>query len=113
MAVVRITIPTEFTLINREWKVVWLTDAKEKLITKGWGEDDVKLWGYCDYENATIYIKKSRNKDHMMHTFLHELCHAVLYSLGWADRFDDEESMVDALGGTLHQWLKTKKGSLV
>lgn len=107
-----VTIPTGFDILNRSWTVCWLTDAKEKKLIEAmeYATEETRLWGYCDLELAKIYIRKSQSKDHMMHTFLHELGHAIFNALGWND--EDEEGKVDALGAAFHQFLKTKKGSL-
>jgi len=108
---VNISIPLEFELINRTWHVKELTERHERKLLAEYphGEEPKGIWGLCDPEHAVIYIRKSSSKDHMMHTFLHELGHALFYALGWD--VENEEEKVDALGAALHQWLKSKRGS--
>lgn len=109
----RVTIPASFQLLNRTWQVKLLTEnLSKKVMSKASLDPAVdKLWGFCDFENATIWVTPSDSKDHMIHTFLHELGHAIFYTLGW-QMGEAEESMVDALGGSFHQFLKSKEGTI-
>lgn len=113
---INVTVPKTFELINRSWKVIWLTEKKEaELLAKVAAafpdeEPPTGLYGYCDVEHATIYLKKSQDKDHLMRTFLHEWGHAYCDATGL--KVPDEEAFVEVLSGCLHQWLKSKQGTL-
>jgi len=113
---INVTVPERFELINRSWKVVWLTDTKEQELLKKVHEAEPDepppsgLYGYCDVEHATIYLKRSKDRDHLMHTFLHEWGHAYAAATGL--RVPDEEAFVESLSGCMHQWLKSKEGTL-
>jgi len=107
-----VTIPNSFELLNRSWTVHWLVDDHEQSLLAKMEEAtaQTRLWGYCDLENARIYIRQSPSKEHNTHTFLHELGHAIFNALGWNE--DNEEGMVEALGGAFHQFLSTRAGKL-
>jgi hypothetical protein len=107
----KITIPKTFQLMNRTWKVKHLTDKAEARLTKGTELEGQRLWGLCDTEHAIIWIRESSNKETMMHTFLHELGHAMFFALGWSGYFELEEPVVDGMGAAFHQFLKSKKGT--
>ena len=48
-----------------------------------------------------VYIKDSSKE----RTYMHELCHALLYHIG-EDGLSENERFVDALSGVLHQYIK-------
>lgn len=111
---VNISIPCQFELMNRTWQVKWMTDEVEARAHDSGGTSpiDVRLLGLCDAEEAVIYIKKTKSKDSMMHTFLHELVHAMWASCRMDRDPDQEERDADLVGGALHQFLKSKQGTL-
>jgi hypothetical protein len=111
MGQIRLAIPEQFELVNRTWRVAELTDEKLEELRELWDKPELVLWGLCEFETATILLKPSKDKDHMMHTFLHELLHAMLYSMGRQLDENAEEALADGVGGTLHQFLKTKQGT--
>ena len=110
----RIHIPRTFELMNRSWTVKWMTDADDAKIHDIHGTNplDHVVLGFCDVENAIIYLRKQQNRENMYHTFLHELFHAFFAALGFNYSKNTEERMVDSLGGCMHQFLKTKEGKL-
>lgn len=94
-----IVIPKSFQLSGRTWRV-----ELHKLIL-----DDAELCGDCCGTECIIRLKSDLSPEAMQHTFYHELCHAMCYTLGWRALNKDEER-IDALGNVLFQYLKTKKG---
>lgn len=96
-------IPRSFTLMNREWSVRFMTISER--------EATENAYGYCDPENAVILLDPAQNRDHLVHTYYHELMHAVLFTLG-RNKLSRDEELVDALGGAIHQYEVTKEGTL-
>lgn len=66
-------------------------------------DDDRNLWGYCDYGDLTIYIRKSLSEERKQQTLIHELTHAVFSETGFTEQ--DEET-VTRLSSVLYQVLK-------
>lgn len=71
--------------------------------------DDADLCGDCCGTECVIRLKRGMSDEALQHTFYHELCHAMCFTLGWKALNKDEES-IDALGNVLFQYLKTKRG---
>lgn len=94
-----IVIPESFRLGGREWKVKF----RQKM-PKG-------TLGECHSDNCEIHLKKGMTGETLHHTFYHELCHAVAFTMGWSE-FNGDEDKIDAVGGLLYQFLNTKKGTL-
>ena len=94
-----ICIPKTFQLGGRTWKVEHLPII----------DNDPDLYGDSDGFTCTIRLKDDLDPDAMQHTFYHELCHAICFTLGWED-LNADEGKVDALANVLFQYLKTKKG---
>lgn len=65
-------------------------------------------WGCWIAKENTIYVKKQKNKEIEIHTFLHELVHCILAYMN-ESKLNDNEKFVDLFGGMLHQILKTSK----
>lgn len=68
-------------------------------------DDDRNLWGYCDYANATIYIRESLDTKRKQQVFMHEFTHAVFYESGFSEM---DEEVVQRLSLTLYQTLAGK-----
>jgi len=97
-----ITIPATFELGGRTWQVR-LSNEPEA------GKPDTM--GLCMSHEATILLQRGMTPEETQHTFYHELCHAICYTLGW-DKLNEDEDRIDALGGLIYQFLKRKKGKL-
>lgn len=108
----RLQIPKQFDLLGRTWKVLPMTAAREKAVIKEnkYDKED-ELLGFCSKDESRIYLKPGQSVESTMHTFLHELGHAIIHLMGWEFTEEDEERFVDLLGGMLHQFLKSKKGN--
>jgi len=88
-------IPKTFKLFNTTWTV--------KQVHK---IDNEGSLGICDYNTATIRIRRNLKKDIKESTFYHELMHAILDTLNY-DSLSSDEKFVDTMGQSLHQVLKT------
>lgn len=96
-----ITIPSKFSLGGRTWAVEFVDCI----------EDDPHTLGTTSIDDATIKLKRDISGELLQHTFYHELVHALCFTLGW-DRLNKNEGKVDALGGLLYQYLRSKRGKL-
>lgn len=89
-------IPNSFMLKGKRWKIL-----RPKVIK----QDGVLCDGLCSWHTRTIRISADLNKREAVHTFLHELFHAVVYEahIGPGSNFNDEledvlaEAFVDVL----------------
>lgn len=86
-------IPKKFELAGTTWKVL----ETEHLVN----------CGQCHVNEATIKLDKKLPTDVKEQSFLHELVHAILYTMG--DNTEHDEKFVDAMAHMLHQYLKTCK----
>ncbi|MDG3136748.1 ImmA/IrrE family metallo-endopeptidase [Streptococcus suis] len=65
-------------------------------------DDDRNLWGYCDYEQQTIFIRASLSEQKKKQVLIHELTHAMLHEAGYKEQ---DEDMVNRFSIILHQVL--------
>ena len=66
-----------------------------------------KELGSCDSATCTIVLTtRNRNDEELAHSFLHELMHAVAYTMAW-EKFYEDEMKVDGVAGLLLQALST------
>lgn len=91
----KLTIPSTFELAGRTWTVKRVGKKKWYGRTRG---------GNCLIELST----KSKDDEELMHTFLHELLHAILYTQG-DDKLFYDEFFVDSSASLLMQALTTAK----
>lgn len=94
-----IKIPKQFKLGGRDWSV----ETYDVI------DNDPDLYGDTDGSECVIRLKKAK-PDTMQHTFYHELCHAIAYTLGWK-KLNKDEDKIDSLGGMFYQYLKTRRGT--
>jgi hypothetical protein len=86
-------IPARFKLASRTWKVK--RGARMKAL------------GDCDAQRCVIRLSRhNKSGEEELHTFMHELVHAVYFTLGWK-RANDNEQRVDALASVLVQAFTT------
>jgi hypothetical protein len=93
---VRLKVPKTFQLGGVQWSV--------ELVDKISGDD----LGECDSTGYKIQLLRSLDHQAMVHTFYHELLHAILDTLGRSKLSKDEE-LVDAASNLLVQFLKTRR----
>ncbi len=92
-----ISVPREFILLGRTYKVLQppRVDKEGNL-------------GDCNSDAALIKVRRNLKKELKEHTFLHEMTHAILDSLGY-NKLSNDEKFVDSFSGALYQVLKTAK----
>ncbi len=88
-------IPRTFQLGGRTWTV------ERGIRTKKW-------WGHTDSNICRIRLAHKQSPEMELHTFYHELGHAICFTLGW-DELNDNEVKIDALGNMLAQFASTRE----
>jgi hypothetical protein len=99
-------IPNSFTLLTHDIEVV---------IDNQYCYDNDCMGRFIPWENKIIIADRYRTakswrkyKESIVeHTFYHELMHCLLYYTGHGKLFENEQ-LVDALGGLLSQYEKSK-----
>lgn len=92
-----IIIPKTFSIFSTTYKI--------KEVKK---VDSENSMGECDIDKKVIKLQKSLSLQDKEVTFLHELTHTILLSLGYDDLSNDE-SFVEQFSAALHQALTTGK----
>ena len=95
-------IPTKFSLLNRAFVVEWMDNDTNVI---------AEAKGAASMSQARILLYPTERREDLEHTFLHELTHMVLESMGQPEMSKNEE-FVDLMSALLHQYLQTKKGEL-
>lgn len=90
-------VPKEFQLLGRTYKISQPVKV-----------DSEKSLGECKSDMGIIRVRRNLKKELKEHTFLHEVTHAILDSLGY-DKLSNDEKFVDSFSGALYQVLKTMK----
>lgn len=67
-----------------------------------------KWWGKASCGKCLIELAEHKTKEALRHTFLHELNHAILYTMARNELFDDE-NFVDGHAALLLQVLTTSE----
>jgi hypothetical protein len=88
-------IPKQFQLMAHTWTV----EHVPGMITDP--ADGGTCRGLCEFEALRISINVAQPQSMVLHTFMHEVMHAVLWTLGRAEC--ENELFVDAVGGGLAQ----------
>jgi hypothetical protein len=91
-------IPKQFKLMAHTWTVVHVPG----MITDP--TDGETCRGLCQFDSLTIRVNVAQAPSMVMHTYLHEVMHAVLWSLGRKEC--DDENFVDSVAGALTQVLE-------
>lgn len=92
-----ISLPGSFTILGTNYKV--------KLVKK---IDNEGSLGICDPDKRLIKIRKDLLVEDMEATFLHELTHAILFTLGYNELSEDER-FVEQISQAIYQVIKTSK----
>tara|TARA_R100000742_G_C4279678_1_gene105251 strand:+ start:11810 stop:12121 length:312 start_codon:yes stop_codon:yes gene_type:complete len=101
------TIPEQFELGGRIWDVK-MVEAGKLL-----DSDGQHAYGLTDFEEAIISLEETDNLRLLYQTFLHELSHVMLYSVGvFNQEAEETHRLIDAIGSTLLSFHMTKKGKL-
>lgn len=86
-------VPSQFELAGRTWTV-------KRVSRRKW-------FGQTHCELCLIKISaRCKNEEELRHTFLHELMHAIAYTMGWTE-FNDDEPKIDGVASLLSQALTT------
>lgn len=109
-------LPKTFKLVNRTWRVK-LVSAEEMARQD---ENDTHTTinphdasrGLCDPFEAVIYLNRDFPTDDIVHSFWHEIGHAMLFASGAFSRKAHNEHIVDHFGALMAQMWTTCKGDL-
>ncbi len=108
----KVIIPREFQILGHKGKVLRTDQAGFKKVMEECNEKyEEKLLGYYNPDNHTIYLDAKLEGTELEQTYLHELEHCILLSMG-RDEIGGDESFVDLHAELLYQILKTKRGRL-
>ncbi len=88
-----ISIPSSFQLGGRTWTVKHVKGKR-------------KWWGRAKCGSCRIELAAHKSEEALLHTFLHELNHAILYTMARNELFEDE-NFVDGHASLLLQVLTT------
>jgi hypothetical protein len=91
-----VKIPEKFQLMGHPWTV-------EHIHGKITADDGDQCNGLCEFYKLTIKVNVDNPPSLVLHTFFHEVMHAVLWTLG--NDLAENENFVDAVGGGLAQVL--------
>lgn len=86
-------IPKSVVLGGRVWQIKRNVRMKRRL-------------GQTDGTHCIIKLAAGQSPESEQHTYLHELLHAICFTMGW-DKLNDNETKIDALAGMLLQALET------
>lgn len=86
-------IPNSFQLAGVVWKVVQ--------------QPNLSTLGLCNRDTAIISLQKELQQPAKEVAFLHELCHAIKFTMGDSGPHDEKE--VDGFAYLLHQTMSTMK----
>jgi hypothetical protein len=100
-----IRIPKNFSLMNLDFVVRHTTDAEQS----AFDDPEEPFIGLC--HEGEILLGAHRKRETFEHTYFHELAHGLFDAIGRPDLSADE-ALVDAIGGALHQYEKTRTGNL-
>lgn len=95
-------IPKSFKLLGHTIKVSVLTAAQWDVLAEEYDIEDCV--GYFSPADQIILIKRS-SKSMTLHTFQHELVHAILNCMN--SPLNDDEAFVDNFAGLLSQAIQT------
>lgn len=89
----KLTVPSQFQLAGRTWTV-------KRVGKRRW-------YGQTHCEMCVIKLSaRCKDDEELLHTFLHELVHAIAYTMGWTD-LNDDEPKIDGVANLLMQALTT------
>ena len=79
-------LPKSRMIFGQRWKIVVTDELPEHVM------------GLCQKEEKKLYISKKINKEDVLHTLIHEMCHALIHriSLDQALHHEMEEIIVDS-----------------
>lgn len=93
-------IPKTFKLMAHTWTVEPVQGA--------FNEDGDLCNGVCDFQTLTIRLNVAQPPSMVLHSFWHEVMHAVLWSIG--NPLATDENFVDAVGCALAHIVASAEG---
>jgi len=93
-------IPSSFQLLGHTIEVL-----QEEKLTASDGTECDGLW---THDKLTIQLKADLKPSLKVHTFFHEVTHAIFDLCGY-EKLSDDEDLVDSLGGALAQIDQTRR----
>lgn len=90
-------IPTKLNLAGITYRVEW---------QKGLTLDGIPCYGHCSPDEHVIRLETGMREPRRTQIFLHELTHAVLWTIGH-ELYNDEQ-FVNSFANLLHQALEVK-----
>lgn len=93
-------IPDAFTLAGNRWHVEYKTKGEMT-------QEEEVVYGLCHESTYELWIWKRLGHTRRLQTFLHEVGHALLYTMGYLDKHD--EVMVEAVSQLVYQLLSTQE----
>lgn len=103
----KIVIPLSFEILGHRGTVSYMDPPELK--AKLGGEEGM---GYYDHSKHAIYLSSAIQGTELEQTYLHELCHCILFSAGYGE-YSEDENFVDLFSELFYQVLKTQKGNLL
>ena len=92
-------IPRTFELFGTTYKV----EQPNKVMV-----DKESVLGSCNSDTGVIQVRKNLKKDLKELTYLHELTHAILFSLEY-NKLGRDEIFIERFSKALHQVIKSSK----
>ena len=77
--------PKKIKILGREWKIKQV---------KGLKENEVPLWGLCDYDDRIIFLEKDQMENAKFSVLVHEACHAWMILCGIDQKMNERETEV-------------------
>lgn len=96
-------IPHQFSLMAHTWTV-------EHVQGRVIADDGDECNGLCIFDKLTIKVNVTLPPTLVVHTYLHELMHATLWSLG--NKLCDDEAFVDSISNALTQAIQSGEQNL-
>jgi hypothetical protein len=98
-------VARRFSLANRDWRVLWVSSAE--IEEKAGGAEAL---GLCDADAAIIYLNTDllqMDLEVVLHTFEHELTHAILAAHG-INPGEHDERFVEGFSALRRQFERTR-----
>lgn len=94
-----VKLPKQFKLFGMTYKV----EQPNKVLFNG-----ESVLGQCVNDTHTIQVRKNLKRELKELTYLHEITHAILYSLEY-NKLSEDETFVERFSKALHQVLTTSE----
>lgn len=92
-------IPKKFQLMGHQWTVEHVPGMIK-------ADDGDECRGLCQFDKLTLKVNMDQPTSLVAHTYLHELTHAVLWTLG-KNKLCESEGFVDSVAGAFAQALQS------